>query len=168
MSPEVNPGVCVCVCSLTSSGPPVVLVLSWFCTDSFVGDCLAFLWCLSPCVSMWCWHESSRTGAGVYGVENAPLPSSLSHSTITRGPSGIMCAQSFKATGEHGPSALSLDIPSPPLLKPVPCCGQGNRYYTSLSNFTFSILKGLYATTALLSLYSAFFFQKLKAHMHVI
>lgn len=107
---------CVCARSLTSSGPPVVLVLSWLCTDTFVGDCLAFLDASAPVCRC---DAGMSVWAGVYGVENAPCPV-LSHSTITRGPSGIICAQSFKATGEHGPSASSLDIPSPPLLKPIP------------------------------------------------
>lgn len=66
---------CVCARSLTSSGPPVVLVLSWLCTDTFVGDCLAFLDASAPVCRC---DAGMSVWAGVYGVENAPLPSSVS------------------------------------------------------------------------------------------
>lgn len=98
-------GLQLCLCYLGSAQTPLLVTASHSC-DAPVCRCDAGM---------------SVQGQGqVFTGWKMPLCPVLSHSTITRGPSGIICAQSFKATGEHGPSASSLDIPSPPLLKPIP------------------------------------------------
>lgn len=150
------------MCSLTSSVPPALLIVSWLLTTTFAGDYLASSRCLSFSVLMLAWR-TIRVDAQ-QGVKHPSVQ--LSVSLITRTPVIQILLRVSKPLENTTSLCFVLTSPSPPLHKHVPWCWQGNRWHAVPSQlFTLSTLKGLCPLTTLLLLYRAFFLQ-LKNQKH--